>query len=304
MIHTITLNPFVKKIIRGDIKDEIMYEPSVSTYTCGGIGLQVSTCLKAYHLDSQAHFITGSNIVSFIKEDLEAKGITYTYIETNTKAPILAQYHDEVKGCLLEDVEPCQIEDIHTILFTSLLQSKIKKEDVVVLEYNEEILSVETLRKMYSALYDTCEVMICDLHPTYYPILEEKQANVLLVEASALQKQMGGKKALSEVIETIQNKMTSLAKIIVYVVSANDFLLFFEGNVYRVVCTVKDPTKKVHKEAIIAGIIKCYLEDGDLKTLSEHCLSMSVGAGLSDGLYAPSEEVIQSLHSKIHMYTI
>lgn len=303
MIHTITLNPFIEQRVRGATKDDILYEPQLKTYTSGGIGINVNKCLHAYHIDSEAHFIADSKTTSFIKEELHTLGINCTYLESKREHKIRNSYYDENEVCLNKEVEPCQIEDVHTTLLTSLILPNINEEDVVFLEYNETIVSTQAMQAMYTQLRQQCEVMICDLHPMYYSVLKQNQSNVLLLDAKTLQKQIG-RKPLSEIITYIQEAISPLAKIVVYAISANDFLFFFEGSVQRVVCSVKQVSNYIHKEAIISGIIKCYIEDGDLRTLSEQCLSMSVGACLSGGLYAPSKEVITSLKTKMNMYTI
>ena len=89
-----------------------------------------------------------------------------------------------------------------------------------------------------------------------------------------------------------------------YAISANDFLLFVENEIYRVVCTIKNPHAQIYKEALLAGIVKCYQEDGDLNTLSKECITMSVGASLSDGLFLANEAALEEITKSIHVYRL
>lgn len=305
MIYTITLTPCIEKRVHGINKNDVLFEGESFAYNSGGIGIKLSKYLKYYQIESSAAFISGKTGVKFISQDLKERGIDYVYIETNADTPYQVITINELEERQDLDTQRQNVSENELKIFQSVLCGKMLNNSVSVLEYNDCAFPLSTFESFYQALSDKSEVLICDLHPQYYPMLKKRNANVLLMEekqiATYLRKE---KNPLSDVIEVITKEFSNLAKIIVYAISSNDFLLFMENEIYRVVCSVKSSSKTIYKEALLCGIIKCYEEDGDMETLSRECISMSVGAALSDGLYVSNKKVLEELQSKITVYRL
>lgn len=305
MIYTITLTPAIEKRVRGKMKDEITFEGEGFTYNCAGVGIKVSKYLSHYKIENTAAFVCGVNASPFILQELNHRGIKSIHMETNAKTPYHVLLIDEQENCRCMDEENQQVDDIQLQLFQSILIPQIQEKAVSILEYNLNHLSYKRMDEFYHSLYAKSEVMICDLHPDYFPILKEKPANVLVLnESQMLSYMQKDKYPLSEIMDVISQAFTPMAKIIVYTIAVNDFILFFEKERYRVVCSIKNPHAKIYKEALLCGILKCYMEDGDLNKLSKECITMSVATSISDGLFLPSDELIEEIVKSINVYRL
>lgn len=304
MIKTITLDACIEKRVRGNHLDEIQYDIESIHQTSAGIGIKVSRFLKAYGIDSYALIMAGSNIASFVKQTMQDKDIACTLIETPNIAKTNVILIDEYEVCdtLIEDIK---IEDAHLTMFASIIEKQISEHDVIAFEYNGNDIQIENMNRFYQMLHQKSEVQICDIAPKYWGMMKTLPANVLVVdELQCCQYLQTQRLPLSKMIELVQQNIAPLAKIVIFTLQFNDMLIFVEGNIYRVVCSIKNKNITIHKEAVLSGIIKCYNEDGDLKRLSEECMCMSVGVGISEGLYIPNQDTIDLLKEKVNVYSL
>lgn len=305
MIYTITLTPCIEKRVHGVNKDDILFEGDSFTYNSGGIGIKLSKYLKYYQIENTAAFISGKTGVKFISQDLKERSISCIYIETNAKTPYQVITINELEERQNLDEQVQKVSEKELRIFQSVLCGEMKNNSVSVLEYNDTAFSLSSFESFYQAIFNKSEVLICDLHPQYYAILKKRNANVLLMDEKQISMYLQKEKnPLSDVIKLITKEFSMLAKIIVYAISSNDFLLFMENEIYRVVCSVKTLSPTICKEALLCGIIKCYEEDGDMERLCRECISMSVGAALSEGLYVSNERVLKEIQNKITVYRL
>ncbi|NBK98940.1 MAG: hypothetical protein EOM50_13140 [Erysipelotrichia bacterium] len=303
MIKTITLTPCIEKRVRGKQVDEISYRIEKVSMSSGGIGIKVSKLLKAYHLENKAMMIAPSNIASFLKEDLMTYGIECKMMETaNTGSVNLVFLDDDYRDQLCETG---YVDDLQLSLFTSICKEEIHSQDVVVFVHEQEDISIQGISCFLEMLERQSKVQVLVLHPSYWHILKQYHANVLLVdEIQCLHYLKKQRLPLSEMMDSIQKQLTPFAKIIIYTLQYNDFLVFVEGQVYRVVCHIKSSHHTIYKEALITGIIRCYEEDGDLEMLCEQCMCLSVGMSISKGLSVPDEKSIAILKEKVILYSL
>lgn len=307
MIKTITLDPCLEQRVKGKNIDEIQYDIHSVHMTSGGIGIKVSFYLQALDIASQALIMSGSNISGFIEKEFKQKSIPFTIVETPAENKVETILVDEKNEAhyIAENNKAVIIDDIQLMLFTSIIKEELNENDVIVFAYDENDISKEAMCIFYQTLYEQSEVRICELHPDYWSMLEHMSVNVLLVnEKQCLTYLHQERLPLSEMIQLIQKEIAPFAKIIIYTLRYNDFLLFLEGNIYRVVCNSKINNGQLFKEALLSGIIKCYVEDGDLLYLSEQCMSMSVVSAYSQGLSLPDVALLAQIKDEVMIYSI
>lgn len=307
MIYTLTLTPYIEKRMYGKVEDYVHYDIDSFQYEVGGMGLKVSNILKHYHIDTCAFVLSGSQNLKYIKELFDRKQIELIYVETDARMKMNYVYMDALEDKLVEEkIEVQTIRPNEFEIINVMINEKMKEHSVFVFEYDDTQISFEQMKKAYSSWMKKCDVSIISLHPMYYDILKDNKANVLIIDKNQLLNMLGRKNdaPLSLMIDTIKEKVVSLSKIVLYPISCNDFLIFTDHQVYRVNCMLHFNDKNVYKEAILSGLIKCLVEDGDLYKLSEECLSMSVGMSLSEGSIIPKEDVIKMVKNKINVYQI
>lgn len=305
MIHTITLTPYVEKKVMGTNDDGIYFTLDKTVYGLGGVGLRLSRFLKLHGKESIAHFISGYEMTAFLKEELEQMRIAYHYVESDAKKQIRMCCLEDKIHRLEMDARETQIKDEQFEIFMTLASMKMEKEDICVFEYNETSLSREAMKDGYLHLRNQYVMLICDLHSDYYEMLKEYPASVLLVNEKQYVQyfKKTEKEALSGIIENIKTVLKPMANLVVYTVAYNDFIFFMDGEMIRVVCSVKEYDAYIYKEAIMAGIAKCYEEDGDLQKLSEECLMLSVACAFGYETLS-LDELKKELQDKIFIYRI
>ncbi len=304
MIKTFTLNAGIEKRVQGQRLDEVQFKMQSTSQQVDGIGVKVAMFLRCYNIESHAYVMGPQSVCAFIETTLKEHEITATIVENDAKVKINTIYIDEDESCD-KITESDTLNDTHVRLFQAIIENDVKADDIVVLEYNEPHLQTSTMTCFYEALARRSKVKICDVHPNYWSMFQLNPTDVLVIdEQQCLFRLQKERIALSEMITFIQKEIVGYAKLVVYTMQCNDLLLFVEGKVYRVTCSVKQHHKKCYKEAIISGILKCYSEDGDLVKLSEECMSMSVGTSLSEGLYIPNETLLAQIKQKVMLYSL
>lgn len=306
MIYTLTLTPYIEKRMHGKVEDYIHFEVDHFTYALGGIGLKTSHILNQYHIDTCSFVLCGSDHLKWIKEEFEKHQMELVYLETDAKAMTSYTYLDVLEDTFSKEKAPIQsISPAHFEILSMMMSEKMEEKGILVFEYDDTQIPLPLMQKEYEKWMKKCDASIISIAPMYYSIFEKHPVNVLVIDKEQVLSLMDIKKeALSSIIEVIKEKVVSLANIVLFPVSCNDFIIFMEGNVYRVNCLIHFASKMVYKEAIFSGIVKCLVEDGDLYKLSEECLSMSIGMSLSEGVKIPSEDAMKMIKNKIHVYQI
>lgn len=304
MIKTFTLNVGIEKRVRGEYLDEIQFDMLSTTHSIAGVGVKISQILKAFELPSHAYVMGCQQAMQLVGSILEEQEIQNTLIVNDTRLKVNTVYIDEDENCD-KICEVDTLQDNHVMLFQAVVEDTINEEDVIVLEHEDNAISVATMQSLYLSLAQKSKVKVCDVHPDYWDMFAYQQADVLIAsEQQCLLKMQKDRVALSEMIAFLQKEIAQYAKVFIYMMQCNDMLLFVEGKVYRLTCSVKQHCKKCYKEAVMSGVLKCYSEDGDLKKLSEECMAMSVAASLSEGLYTPNEEVLDAIKPKVMLYSL
>ena len=304
MIKTFTLNAGIEKRIRGKYIDEVQFDIQSTTQNAAGIGLKVTQYLKQFNIPSHAYVMGSTPAISLIQKMFQDKEIASTLLENNTRLKVNTIYIDEEENTQRHQ-EHVAVKDDYVILFQSVVEKDITSEDVVVFEYNEDSISKERMKKFYTTIATTSKIQILDIHPKYWDMLKERQVDVLVMdEKQCLTKMKKERVALSAMISYIKSEIVPKAKVVVYTLHCNDILLFVDGKVLRVTCAIKQPHRQCYKEAILSGIVKCYVEDGDLQKLAEECMAMSVGASISEGLFIPQETLVDTIKEKVMLYSL
>ena len=305
MIYTITLTPAVEKRIRGENFDELRFEAKSFSYNIGGCGLKTSLYLKKKNIDSCAALLCGKEYSSFFKEELEKRSIENIIVESANTTPMHFHYIDEEENVISKKETTEILTDEQISLFASVLQEKMKEAEIVSVEYNDVHISKQTFASFYKKISEKADIMICDVHPKYYESISGEKTDVLLVDKKNFLLYMGKDKcALSNAIDIIQKELTPLAKILIYMIDPTDFLIFYNGRVYRSLNLIKLKNKKICREAVFCAIITSLEKDYDFEEMCKECIVMSVGANISDGLFIPSEATLEKLKNTTHVYSI
>lgn len=300
MIRTVTLHPYIEKRTYGKMNALEEFEPLQTTYELGGSGLQVSKFLYNYRIENLAHVLVGMNIDTLAnKPYIQA---VHSSLLTPTRLTMLED--DDVLGVLAD--EPIRLSDEELKLFCSIVDSSIAEHDIVSLTEEEGILTHQQMEFVYEKICEQQPISVCCLHPRYLRILENKACNVLVVNVEQLETLYGRDLELSitKWILTLKKQMMELAKIVVISSSSNMLYVCKEDELYQAKHPTQDPSQQLYLEAIVAGVLKCYQEQGDMRQLLKLCLSFSVGASLSTGLYVPSEEALHMIEQKIQIHKI
>ena len=305
MIYTICLTPSIEKRVRGTNVDEIRFNAEQFSYNVSGTGIKVSNYLKHFGIDTTCVYLSGSKTSAFIEEELTKKEIKTISVESNVVSVMQTIFIDENEN-VQTTKEPLQIvSDAHLSLFQSVLENKIEEKATIVMEYNDMALSKEAMSAFYKQLAKKAELLICDIHPKYYEVLAQRKVDVLTMDETSFLTYMNEESVpLSKTMEIIQEELTPLAQIIIYMYAPNDFLIFYNKRIYRVLSTIKLASKKIYKEAVLAKLLQCLENDDNFETMCKECLKSSMGANLSDGLFITTELALEKMDNSVHVYSI
>lgn len=300
MIKTITLDAAIEKRIYGK-GDGVQYEMDHTVVNSGGCGIVISRILKMLGVESESLILTSHGIADFIKTTMLDKKIPSWIVEHKEEANEYFYFFEEGNGCYIKK-QMVPLQDHQLQLFATCMEEHIQKNDIVVLSYQEQDVSEKTMSQLFDGIKENTKVLY--LHPKYWPLLKKQPAAILLIDKeqclSWLKKEQ---MPLSEMMEKIKEEIVLFSTIVICALACNDFLFFVEDKQYRVIGG-GNKNGHIHVEAILSGIAKCFVQDGNLKNLGEECLSMSIGSAIHQSFDSLEPKSLAILKNNVIMYEI
>lgn len=303
MIKTITLDVCLERRIKGKRLDEIQFYIDQVNLSYSGVGIKVSQLLNGLQIKSNALLIASNKHFKFIKNNLDSQKIDSIIMETNCNSKMNMIFIDENENYdIINDI--VSITNDQLTLFSSIIKDDINKEDVIVFEYNGVTVDETFMELFYQNLFNS-EIQICSLNAKYWNMLKNNPANVLIFDVKQCLSYLKQERiSFDQLIIEVQNNLSKFAKVLIMIIDFNAFVIFVEGKAYHIYCNLENKGYTIHYEAFLASAVKCYIEDGDLRFLSELCMSMSLGINIKNDIVIPSKNMLKFIKDNMEVKTL
>lgn len=295
MIHIIEECVYLEKIVRGQLSKEDAFVGEYTTYRLNNTAISLSRYLQAMHYDCRVYGVVGKSLSNYANEVDNFYPIEMN-ISNETRIRLMV---DEEK--YFEFQEGLQVLKLkESMLFSSVVSDFIHQDISVVIEdeyHNNEM----NIYELHEAVKNKSSLLIGCIHPKYLQTYPKDFFDVLVVDYTSLLHNFNiqAHSTINQIMEFVSVHLAMLAKSVVVYVASNKIVASVNENVYAATYSVGDPVSGCYLDAVLAGVIKCYEEEGDVYVLLKEVLARSVGASLSSGLYVVNPKVLMDIKTKI-----
>ena len=298
MIHIIESLPYLEKTVRGNLNEDKEFSSEFVSYRLNNTAISLSRHLEKMELTYKTYGIVGRQAFRY-SEDIN----NFYPIEMNKKNEMRIQLMVEEEKYYEFTEEIPILEKWETRLFSSVVCDYIHDDISVVVE-DEYHNNSRSVYELHNEIKKKSSLLIGCVHPKYLKVYPKHFFNVVVVDYTNMVNSFHMKQhtSITEIGNFVREKLSLFARIVVVNVSSHQMIVSLNGKLYAATYIVKDPIREHYLDAILAGIIKCYEEDGDIHVLLKEALSRSVAASLSSGLYVANNKLLMDIKSKIKVF--
>ncbi|MDQ0361242.1 hypothetical protein [Breznakia pachnodae] len=301
MIHVIEKLPYLEKTVRGNLNEDKEFFSEFVTYRLNNTAISLSRYLEKMRLEFQTYGVVGNQTYEYTND---IKNFFPIQMNIQNEMRIQLMVEEEKHYEYTEEIPI--LEKWEERLFSSIVCDRIHNDDISVVIEDEYHNNSRSVYELHSEIKAKSSLMIGCVHPKYLKAYPKQFFSVLVIDYANIVNSFHMKqhKSLFEIGNFVREELSSLARIVVLNVSSHQLVVSLNGKLYAATYMVKDPIHGHYLDAILAGIIKCYSEDGDIYVLLNEALSRSVGASLSSGLYVPTDKILMDIKTKIKILSL
>lgn len=295
MIHIISLDTYIHKIVRGNVDDDNHFHPQYATYDLCSAAIEIGRYLGIYDVQHTSYGICGKKALDLIDQVKSFYPIPST-IENEVRITLSdeEEYHYKMFG-VIPSIPP---QDI--LNFKVTLHSQIKKQDTLVFSVMQPGFDPIHISQLYNEQSVSIDKRHLILHPSYYSILKEDPCDTLIVNMDLFKSYYKIKKNIEilEIIAYIKYRLRGCANQIIVSLSSNHLLYFIRDEVYECKHHIRDSLHNHYETAIASAL---FIDQYDVL---RNALSFSVASSLSVGMYTSNKTVIEMIKKEVIMKRI